>query len=50
MQLYLCTYYRPDVHDEVLYFPCNADDADHAKEQLLDAEPQAANVSVKETR
>ena len=41
MDEYLCSYFRDG---EKFYFKCLADDADHAKEQLIDAEPLAEDI------
>ena len=43
MDEYICSYYLPD-DEKLSYFRCWADDLAHAKEQLLDAEPQAKKV------
>ena len=42
MNTYLCSYALPD-DTQWSYFKCEADDADHALEQLLDAEPRCTN-------
>lgn len=41
MNTYLCSYSRDG---EKFYFKCQADDNEHAAEQLLDAEPLAEDI------
>jgi hypothetical protein len=41
MDTYLCSYFLRDEGKFALYFRCQADDIEHALEQLYDAEPQA---------
>ncbi len=43
MTHYTCSY---TIDGEPFTFHCQADDAAHAIEQLIDAEPRAANVAV----
>jgi hypothetical protein len=37
---------NPDDLDARFYFPCDADDADHAEEQALDAYPQGQCITI----
>ena len=43
MTNYTCSY---TIDNEYFTFHCQADDAAHAIEQLIDAEPHAANITV----
>ena len=47
MTTYLCSYFLPN-YQAMLYFKCEADDIDHALEQLQDAEPNATSPFAKE--
>lgn len=42
MNTYLCSYFYADDQAK-LYFRCQAENEEHAEEQLLNAEPQATS-------